>query len=167
MHPPLVRHLAEYQYLREQLIAEYQEIDEDTLRDTLEGVSNLPEALAEVVRTYLDDLAIAAALGLRISEMQERLHRIEARAEKKRAIITSVMERAEIKKLAEPDFTASLRAVPPGLMVQDERAIPDGFWKPQAPKLDKRAVIAALGAGQTVPGALLGNGSVTLTVRTK
>jgi hypothetical protein len=167
MNTPLVRHLAEYEYLREQILAEYQEIDEDTLRDTVEGLASLPEALASVVRSYLDDLSIAAALGLRIAGMQERLHRVEARAEKKRAIIAAVMERADIKKLSEPDFTASLRAVPPGLLVNDEQAIPEAFWKPQPPKLDRRGLIAALSSGQTVPGASLGNGGVTLMVRTR
>jgi len=167
MDTPLVRHLAEYQYLREQILAEYQEIDEATLRDTLQGLSNLPEALAAVVRSYLDDLAIAAALGLRVNDMQERLHRIEARADKKRAVIASVMEHAEIKKLAEPDFTASLRAVPPSLVIHDEHEIPAAYWKPQPPKLDRRGLITALTAGQSVPGAGLGNGGVTLAVRTK
>ena len=58
----LIHHLAEYEYLREQLQAEYQEADEQTLRDTLEGLSSLPEALAAVVRSYLDDLALQTCL---------------------------------------------------------------------------------------------------------
>jgi hypothetical protein len=99
--------------------------------------------------------------------MQERMHRIEYQADKKRMIVSSIMERAAIKKLAEPDFTASLRAVPPSLLVNDEAQIPAGFWKPQPPKLDKRALIAALTSGQSVPGALMGNGGTTLTVRVK
>ena len=163
----LIHHLAEYEYLREQLRAEYQEADEETLQDTLEGLSSLPEALAAFVRSYLNDLALVAALGIRIAQMQERMHRIEYRADKKRMTVSSVMERADIKKLAEPDFTASLRAVPPSLLVNDEAQIPEGFWKPQPPKLDKRAVIAALTSGQPVPGALMGNGGTTLTVRVK
>ncbi len=167
MNTPLLHHLAQYRYLREQIIAEYQDIDETTLRDTLEGLSDLPEALAAVVRSYLDDLAIAAALGMRIGDMQERLHRIEHRAEKKRAVITAVMERADIKKLSEPDFSAALRAVPPGLVVSDEHEIPALFWKPQPPKLDRRGLLTALTSGQVIPGAGLGNGSVTLQVRTK
>ena len=122
-------------------------------------MSDLPEALAAVVRSYLDDLAIAAALGMRIGDMQERLHRIEHRAEKKRAVITAVMERADIKKLSEPDFSAALRAVPPGLVVSDEREIPALFWKPQPPKLDRRGLLTALTSGQAIPGAGLGNGS--------
>jgi hypothetical protein len=163
----LVHHLAEYEYLKEHLRAEYQEADEQTILDTLEGLSGLPEALATVVRSYLDDLALVAALGLRIGDMQERMHRIEHRAEKKRMIVTSIMERADIKKLAEPDFTASLRAVPPALLVTDEQQIPEPFWKPQPPKLDKRGLIAALTAGRSVSGAQLGNGGTTLTVRVK
>src|SRR5579859_3569889 len=101
----LLHSLAEYQYLREHLHAEFPEADETTLCDTLEGLSSLPEVLAAVVRSYLDDLDLAAALGMRISDMQERLSRFEQRADKKREVVTAVMERANIKTLAEPDFT--------------------------------------------------------------
>jgi predicted RNA-binding protein len=168
MKPVLMRSLAEHQYLREHLLAEYREtIDEQTLRDTLEGISNLPEALAAVVRSYLDDLMVAAALGMRIGDMQERLLRIEVRVEKKRATITAVMEKADLKKLEQPDFTASLRSVPPGLVVADETLIPGDYWRPQAPKLDRRGLLAALNAGQVVAGVGLGNGGTTLSVRTK
>jgi hypothetical protein len=99
--------------------------------------------------------------------MQERLSRIEARAEKKRSTITAVMEKADLRKLEQPDFTASLRAVPPGLVVADETLIPADYWKPQPAKLDKRGLLAALNAGETVLGATLGNGGTTLSVRTK
>jgi len=168
MQPNLVRSLAEHAYLREHLLAEYREaIDEETLRDTLEGISSLPEALAAVVRSYLDDLMVAAALGMRIGDMRERLSRIEARVEKKRATITDVMEKADIKKLEQPDFTASLRAVPPGLVVGEESLIPGDYWKPQPAKLDKRGLLAALNGGASVPGVGLGNGGTTLSVRTK
>jgi predicted RNA-binding protein len=168
MQPNLVRSLAEHAYLREHLLAEYREaIDEETLRDTLEGISSLPEALAAVVRSYLDDLMVAAALGMRIGDMQTRLARTEARVEKKRETITKVMEKADIKKLEQPDFTASLRAIPPGLVVADEGVIPGDYWKPQPAKLDRRGLLAALNGGASVPGAGLGNGGTTLSVRTK
>ena len=167
MNIPLLRHLAEFEYLREQLQAEYHEADEETLHDTLEGMTSLPEALANIVRSYLDDLALAAALGTRISGMQDRLAQIEQRAEKKWAVVTAMMERADLRKLTEPDFSGTLRAVPPGLLVTDEREIPESFWRQQAPKLDRRALLAALTSGQAVPGAGLGNGSLTLSVRTK
>jgi hypothetical protein len=99
--------------------------------------------------------------------MQERLSRIEHRAEKKRELVTSVMERADIKKLAEPDFTASLRASPPAVVVTDEGQIPQAYWKPQPPKLDRQGISVALKSGGTVPGALLNNPEMVLSVRTK
>jgi hypothetical protein len=161
------REVIEYELLREHLREEFPETDETTLLDTLEGLSSLPEMLGEVVRSQLDDQALVMALRDRISEMQARLARIEDRAEKKRTLVASVMDRAGIKKLTEPDFTASLRQVPPGLVVVDERAVPDPFWRPQPPKLDRKGLHAALNAGQTVPGATLGNGSTTIAVRTR
>jgi hypothetical protein len=167
MQPDLRHRLAEYQYLRDRLQTDFPEVDEETLRDTLEGLSSLPEALAAVLRSYLDDLALAAALGVRIGDMQERLSRIELRADKKRELVTGVMERADIKKLAEPDFTASLRTVPPSVVVVDEGQIPIDYWKPQSPKLDRQGISAALKSGAAVPGATLSNPQMILSVRTK
>jgi hypothetical protein len=163
----ILHNLAQHQYLHDRLQAEFPEADEDTLRDTLEGLSSLPEALAAVLRSYLDDLTLAAALGMRIGDMQERLSGIEHRADKKRELVTSVMERADIKKLAEPDFTASLRTVPPSVLVTDEGQIPVDYWKPQAPQLDRQGLSAALKSGAAVPGATLSNPRMTLSVRTK
>lgn len=36
----------------------------------------------------------------------------------------------------------------------DESLIPNEFWKPQAPVLDKNGINKALNSGQTVPGAI-------------
>lgn len=158
--------LAEYEFLREQLQRQFPEIDEATLLDTLEGSTSLPEMLAGVVRSQLDDQALALALRARISDMQGRLARIEDRAEKKRMLVASAMDRADIKRLTEPDFTVSLRPTPAPLIIIDEVDIPGTFWKPQPPKLDRKALLAALNAGQTVAGAALGNGGTTIAVRT-
>jgi hypothetical protein len=163
----LVRRLGEYENLRSWLRSEFPEAEDNALRDTLEGLCNLPEMLASILRSHLDDLALLAALRSRILDMQERFARLEIRADKKRALVASVMERADIKKLTEPDFTASLRQVAPGLVVIDERAIPEPFWRPQPPKLDRKGLLAALNAGQSVAGASLGNGGTTIAVRTR
>jgi hypothetical protein len=77
------------------------------------------------------------------------------------------MERADIKKLSEPDFTASLRPTPAPLIILDEALIPGDFWKPQPAKLDRRGLAVALGEGRRVPGATLGNGGSTIAVRTR
>ncbi len=167
MIPAIQRELTHHQYLRERLAADFPDADEECLRDTLEGLTNLTDVLAEVLRSALEDQAFVAALRSRIGDMQARLIRIEERARKKRDLVCSVMERADVKKLMEPDLTVSLRPSRAPLVVTDEEAIPEGYWKAQAPKLDRQGLLAALSAGRDVPGALLGNAPMTISVRTK
>jgi len=167
MQPALSRELTHHQYLRERLAADFPDADEECLRDTLEGLTNLTDMLAEVLRSALEDQAFVTALRGRVGDMQARLSRIEERARKKRDLVCSVMERADLKKLTEPDLTVSLRPSRAPLVVTDEEAIPEGYWKAQAPKLDRQGLIAALSAGRDVPGALLGNAPMTISVRTK
>lgn len=167
MHSQLASEFQLHQFLREKLKAEFPEADDETLRDSVEGMTRLPEVLAAILRSHLDDQAMINALRERIGDMQERLARIESRSERKRAIIAGVMERADIKKLSEPDFTASLRPTPAPLIVLDEALIPGDYWKVQPAKLDRRGLAVALGEGRTVPGATLGNGGSTIAVRTR
>ena len=77
------------------------------------------------------------------------------------------MEEAELKKLMEPDFTVSLRPARAPLMIIDEAAIPGDYWKPQPAKLDRMGLISALSGGRDIPGAVLGNPPLTISVRTK
>ena len=72
MSNPLLHELAHHQYLPEQLAAQFPDTDEETLLDTLEGITDLNEMIASVVRSRLDDLALHAALRARMSNMQER-----------------------------------------------------------------------------------------------
>jgi hypothetical protein len=167
VHSQLSSEFQQHQFLRERLKAEFPEADDETLRDTVEGLSRLPEMLAAILRSQLDDQTMIKALRERIGDMQERLARIESRSERKRAIVAGVMERADIKKLSEPDFTASLRPTPAPLIILDEGLIPADFWKVQPAKLDRRGLAVALGEGRRVPGATLGNGGSTIAVRTR
>ncbi len=167
MTHPVFHELTYHDHIREQIRNEFPDIDEETLADTLEGLTNLNEMLGAVVRSHLDDMAIIDALKSRMADMQDRLSRISKRAEKKREIVTSVMEQADLKKLAEADFTVSLRASSAPLVVTEEESIPEPYWKPQAPKLDRQGLIAALKSGEHVPGAVLGNPRMAIAIRTK
>jgi hypothetical protein len=167
MQPNLIHELSHHQYFRDKLQEEFPDADEETLRDTLEGMTNLTDMLGAVLRSQLDDLDLTAALRARIADMQERLALIYARCYKKRELLTSTMGRAVISKITEADFTVSLRPKPPPLVLVDEKEIPEDFWKPQPAKLDRQGLIAALKTGRDVPGATLGNSALTISVRTK
>ncbi len=167
MHQPLSRELTYHEYIREQIRNEFPDIDEETLADTLEGLTNLNEMLGAVIRSHLDDMAMVDALKSRVGDMQDRLSRISKRADKKRELVTSVMEQADRKKLAEADFTVSLRSSSSPLMVTEEGSIPEPFWKPQAHKLDRQGLIAALKSGAQVSGAVLGNPRMTIAMSSR
>ena len=167
MNAPILRELASHEYLRERLAAEFPEADEETLQDTLEGLTDLNEMLAAVTRSFLDDRCLATALHGRIDAMKTRLSRMEATVDAKRRILATVMDRAGLRKLTEPDFTLSFRISPPALSVSDEGEIPDAFWKPQPAKLDRQALLLHLKSGQQVTGAALNNGAPSIAVRTK
>ncbi len=96
MSESLIRELTHHQYLHERLVADFPDADEECLRDTLEGLTNLTDMLAEVLRSALEDQAFVTALRGRVGDMQARLTRIEERARKKRDLVCSVMERADV-----------------------------------------------------------------------
>jgi hypothetical protein len=167
MPRPLLHELTHHRYLRERLEAAFPDADEETLMDTLEGMTSLTDSLAELLRSSLEDQTFASALRGRIGDMQERCGRFEDRARKKRELVCTVMEEAELKKLTEPDFTVSLRPARAPLMIIDEEAIPGDYWKPQPAKLDRMGLISALSNGRDIAGAVLGNPPMTISVRTK
>jgi hypothetical protein len=165
--PEVSREITRFAELRRRLLEADPDIDERTLFDTLEGATNLKEAIGAVIRSALDDESLAGALKTRMNEMHDRLKRIGETAEKKRHLALAAMEEADIEKILEPDFTVSLRSVSPGVVITNEQDIPEWFWNPQAPKLDKRRLLEALKAGTAVAGAELANSRITLAIRTK
>ena len=89
------------------------------------------------------------------------------RAKRKRQLALQAMTEAEIAKLAEPDFTASLRQGAPALEVVAEDRVPAAYWKPQPPKLDRQGLLVALKAGTGIEGVALAGPQVQLSVRMK
>ncbi len=167
MSQPVFHQLTHHRYLRERLEAAFPDADEETLMDTLEGMTSLTDSLADLLRSSQGDQSLASALRGRMSDMQARCGRFEERARKKRELVCTVMEEAELKKLTEPDFTVSLRPARAPLMIIDEDAIPGDYWKPQPAKLDRMGLISALSNGRDIAGAVLGNPPLTIAVRTK
>ena len=167
MNQPIMRELAHHAYFQAQLAERFPDADDETLRDTLEGLTDLREMIVAVARSQQEDRTLAQALRARFEEMQERLRRFDHRVDQKRDLLATVMERAEIGKIAECDLTISLRRSPPPLVVADEDAIGEEYWKPQPPKLDRRKLLDDLKSGADVPGACLGNGGQSISVRVK
>lgn len=159
--------VSNFRVIRDRIRAEEKDIDDVTLADTVEGLTDLHEVLAAITRSALTDEALATGLKGRIREMQERLARLEERAGKRRQIARDAMLETAVKKITAPDFTVSLRPGTPSLVVVDEAAIPDEFWEPQSPRLKRQELVVELKQGSAVPGAQLSNPEPVLSVRSK
>ena len=155
-----------YRAIRDRIRAQDPQIDEQTLADTVEGLTDLHEILTAIIRAALTDQALATGLKGRIAEMQGRLDRLEDRAAKRRQIAKDVMVELDLKKLAAPDFTASIRPGMPALMVIDEAAVPSVYWEPREPRLNRQGLAADLKQGAESRGSL-SNPEPGLSVRTR
>ena len=156
-----------YQQLQQRLLMDFPTVDEETVTDTLEGITDLHEMIAAVIRSALVDEALQAGLRTRLEEMRQRLVRLVERSAKKRQLALDAMCDAGLKKLEQPDFTASARAGLPALVVVAEELIPTDYWVPRPPKLDRQSLLAKLKRGGEIAGAQLGNPNPTLAVKTK
>ncbi len=158
---------ATYRAVRDRLRAEDPTIDEQTLADTVEGLTDLHELLSTIIRAALADEALATGLKGRIAEMEDRLARLQDRAAKRRQIAKDVMVDLDVKKIQAPDFTASIRPGIPALMVLDEATVPSIYWEPRDPKLNRQGLLADLKQGAEITGVSLSNPEPVLSVRTR
>jgi len=112
-----------YHAIRDRIRAQDPQIDEQTLADTVEGLTDVHEILQAVIRAALSDEALILGLKCRISDMEGRLERLRDRAAKRRQIARDVMVELDLKKLNAPDFTATIREGMPSLVVLNEDAV--------------------------------------------
>jgi Siphovirus Gp157 len=156
-----------YRAIRDRIRAEDPQIDQRTLADTIEGLTDLHEIVAAIIRSALSDETLATGLKCRIADMQGRLDRLENRASKRRQIVKDIMVELDLKKITAPDFTVSIRPGMPTLLVLDEAAVPSIYWQPSAPRLNRQGLLSELKNGAEIRGVTLSNPEPVLSVRIK
>lgn len=141
--------------------------DPQLILDMIEGETNFDEAILAVDAEVIEDEILVTGLKAKLDELTERKERVERAIETKRNLILMAMARAGKRLVKGPAATISVRDTPAKIVVTNEAEIPARFWTPRDPTLDKAALRDALAAEETIPGALLSNGGVALTVRRK
>lgn len=156
-----------YRAVRDRIRAEDPSLDEQTLADTVEGLTDLHDIVVAVIRSALQDESLAAALRCRVADMQGRLDRLQDRASKRRQIARDVMNELDLKKITAPDFTVSIRPGMPSLVVINEDAVPSIYWQPSEPRLNRQKLANELKDGAEIAGVALSNPEPVLSVRTR
>jgi hypothetical protein len=139
------------------------DLDATTVADTIEA-SGLTDALQEKAQG-VELVARAAemhcpAIDAEIARLQALKARRQKIAQGLRDYLKLNMEAAGIERIDSPLFCLSIKKNPPAVEVLEEMDVPTAFWvqpppKVQDPRIDKKAVAAAIKAGQDVPGARL------------
>lgn len=144
--------------------------DEDLVADMIEGETGLVEAIEAAMASIDEGEILITGLKAKERDFETRRKMIEDRNERIRALIEQAMLATDQISLRLTTATISLRKIPPALVLVNEADIPSRFWVEQerpAPKLDKKALSAALNDNEIIPGATLDNGGFGLTVRRK
>src|SRR5690606_36200564 len=103
-HACLSREIALHERIREQLVRAYgDEIDDETLLDTLAGETNVEEMIAALYRQALADEATRAALEMQIDRLSARRDRFKARIERCKATVLSAMQQTGRDRINAPD----------------------------------------------------------------
>jgi hypothetical protein len=140
------------------------ENDPDFLLDLAEGETSLLEILDAMLEADAMDEGLIDGAAVAAAKMADRKERFTKRRAARRVIIEQALVILERNKLERPCATVSMANRAPQVIVTDESALPSQFFK-SVPTLDKKALKAALDAGEAVPGATLSNGSASLTIR--
>jgi len=152
------------------LRAEGEADDAEIVETAIEGETNLVEAIASAIDRIDEEEIVIAGGEAKIADIEARVAAKKHRVEMLRAAIEQAMLISERDNINLPTATVFVSKRAPGLVVENEADIPSDFFKaPEtpAPKLDKKALAAALKDGRNIPGARLDNGTVSLSIRRK
>jgi hypothetical protein len=141
--------------------------DSETLLASLseEGV-DVDKILRRLASAAIQAKADAAAADAIMDDLKIRRDRFRRAEEIYRATITNAMEALGITKFPTPQFSLTVSAGKPKVLITDETLIPDDLvtWT-RTP--NKAAVKQALETYGDVPGAVMSNSSSVLSIRTR
>ena len=145
----------------------YPEITEDLelFAGTVSGETDFDELLDAILEQFLDRVSMREALSLRIETMKERAARFDKGAEAFRAIAMDLMKSADKTLVRRPLATLVLSKGRPMLELDDDFNA-QGYMRVRSEPM-KSDILAALKAGNEIPGARLVETEPALSVRTK
>lgn len=132
------------------------DLDEETLRDTLDSIVNEAEPKAENIVKWIQNLK---GENTAIQEEETRLKNKRISNENKIKALTlylqDFLKLSGLTRLKTGLFTLSIQNNPPSVKIYDATLIPEKYLKPQPPVYDKQTIKELLKQGKEIPGATL------------
>jgi predicted nuclease with TOPRIM domain len=133
-----------------------EELDNETLQDTLESIEDaIEEKIKNIVYLIKNIEADINMFKEEEKRLSTRRKTLENKLENLKNYLETQMRIANLNKIKAGTFNVSFRKTPPKVTVINEEKIPQEYWIPQQPKLDKDGLKKALKNGQTIEGVEL------------
>jgi seryl-tRNA synthetase len=138
------------------------DLDETTVRDTLESISGDLTTKAQNIGFVIKNIeASAEQIKAHAKAMLDRAKALENRATSVKQYLFDGMRLANVPKIDTPFFKLAIRDNPAAVQIDDESLIPAEYKTdplPPVPAPDKKLIAAALKDGFEVPGCRLVRG---------
>lgn len=129
------------------------EIDETVYNDTVESLGG-QIAIEDVIKSIRNKQAEIEALKAESDRLTEKRRNCENAVEGLKNVLLTYLKITNQKKLKTELFSVT-QAASKSVSITDESIIPAKYLIPQPAKLDKKAILAELKAGEIVEGATL------------
>ena len=141
--------------------------DEDAIRDTIEGETDLHEAIKAVLSDMREDEISISGIAEIMKNLTARKTRLEIRYNAQKRAIERAMIIGGIPSLPLPEATLSIGMSRASVIITDEKAIDAKYKVAVNPKIDKAAIKKDLDAGIPVAGAEMSVPEKHLSIRKK
>lgn len=143
------------------------DLDDEAVQNSLEAIQgDFNDKSVAIIKLTENMTADTTAIDAEIDRLKARKQVIENRKKSLREYLLRNMEACGITKIESPLFTATLRKGVESVEIIEQSQIPNEFIKVEVVESpDKRAIKAALSAGNEVPGAMLKRGATTLQIK--
>lgn len=151
----------------DRLKALYPELEDDPqlLADTVEGSTRAEWVLDRLSVAYNEAVALREATAMLIETLKARHSRFDRRSEGVKDLMLAVMRSAGMKKIVLPSATLSIASGKAKLDLDDDFHA-QGYMRVKTEPM-RADILAALQAGDAIPGARLVQSPDHLQVRTK
>ena len=137
-------------------MAEDPDVEEDVLRDTMEGIEGEIEIKADGYARVMKQLAATSAnLEYEEKRLMNRRKTIDRNIKRMKQALQDAMVATGKPKFKTDLFSFTIRKNPASVVIDRETSIPPEFLIPQDPKIDKKAIKAAIDRGDDITFAHL------------
>lgn len=141
-------------YLYLQNLMENPEVDEQTIRDTMEGIEGeleiKAEAYAKVILNIESDISVIKSEEKRLADRRKTL---ENNIKRMKEALQYVMETTGKTKFKTELFSFNVQNNAPSVVIDvDVHDLPERFWKVKEPEADKTKIKEALKQGEDLGG---------------